>query len=215
MSPVLQLLILAGIALFLIFKLRGLLGTRDGFEGPAKSNYTIDQPSREVQPEEEKVDQDIIDFVSPDSVEAKSLAAMKKIDQQFVVRDFLEGATKAYEWILSSFGKGQIEDLKPFLSAEVFESFKSGVEQRDPVHNFIVEIERVKAKIIADVKFDEQSHSAEITVEFVSDLYSYVEDESGEVIDGDKNNSVSQTEEWTFSRVMGSKDPNWKLVATS
>ncbi|MGR3838247.1 MAG: Tim44/TimA family putative adaptor protein, partial [Cognatishimia sp.] len=33
-SPILQLLVLAGIAIFLILRLRNVLGTRDGFEPP-------------------------------------------------------------------------------------------------------------------------------------------------------------------------------------
>ena len=33
-SAVIQLLVLAGIAVFLILKLRGVLGTREGFEKP-------------------------------------------------------------------------------------------------------------------------------------------------------------------------------------
>ncbi|MBC7181523.1 MAG: Tim44 domain-containing protein, partial [Roseovarius sp.] len=36
-SPILQLLVLAGIAIFLILRLKNVLGTRDGFEGPARS----------------------------------------------------------------------------------------------------------------------------------------------------------------------------------
>ena len=34
-SPILQLLVLAGIAVFLILRLRNVLGTREGFEKPA------------------------------------------------------------------------------------------------------------------------------------------------------------------------------------
>ncbi len=214
MSPLVQLLILAGIALFLIFKLRSILGTRDGFEGPSKTSFTIDQPSRDVPPEEEKIDRDIVALVPPDSLEADTLAAMKKIDQKFVVSDFMEGAVRAYEWILTSFGEGRMDDLKPFLSSEVYESFKSGVEQRDPKHTVVVELERLKGKTITDVKFEEQTGKGEITVEFDSDLISYVENQDGEVIEGDSKSSVSQKEEWTFSRIMGSKDPNWILVAT-
>ena len=33
-SPIIQLLVLAGIAVFLILRLRGVLGTREGFEKP-------------------------------------------------------------------------------------------------------------------------------------------------------------------------------------
>ena len=214
MSPSLQLIILAGIALFLIFKLRGLLGTRDGFEGTPKSNFTFDQPSREVPQEEVKEDKDIAEFFASDTDEARVLAAMKKVDPGFMVKDFMDGSANAYEWILSNFGKGNLEELQPYLSEEVYGSFQSGIDDRDPNHCYFVEIERIKGNTISDVKFDERTNEAEITVEFVSDLFSYVKDENDEVVDGDSSNSMSQKEEWTFSRDMGSKNPNWILVAT-
>ena len=36
-SQMIQIIILAGIALFLIFRLRNVLGTREGFEKPAET----------------------------------------------------------------------------------------------------------------------------------------------------------------------------------
>ena len=33
-SPIIQLLVLAGVAVFLILRLRGVLGTREGYEKP-------------------------------------------------------------------------------------------------------------------------------------------------------------------------------------
>ena len=41
-----------------------------------------------------------------------------------------------------------------------------------------------------------------------------VRDSAGDVIEGDANAIKRQKDVWTFARVMGASDPNWKLVAT-
>ncbi len=43
-SPILQLLVLAGIAIFLIVRLKSVLGTRDGFEGKP-ATQPIEEPA--------------------------------------------------------------------------------------------------------------------------------------------------------------------------
>ena len=216
MSPMLQLLILAGIALFLVFKLRGILGTRTGFEQrpPVHPSVTIDQSSKVVPEDEVPVDEEIAKLVAPNSENAKTLGEMKNYEKKFSIQEFLDGAGKAYEWILTSFGEGKVDDLKPFLSAEVFNSFKEGVDQRDPDNLVKVQFVRTSGKSIKDVKFEKGTGRGEITIEFASELISFVEDAEGNVVEGDKSNPVRQNDEWTFSRIMGENDPNWILVAT-
>ena len=49
---------------------------------------------------------------------------------------------------------------------------------------------------------------------FVGEVVSYVTDADGEVIEGDPDTVRRQRDSWTFARNMGSRDPNWVLVAT-
>ena len=51
-------------------------------------------------------------------------------------------------------------------------------------------------------------------MEFVSELISATYDKAGQVIDGDPKEIRQVTDVWTFERDVGSRDPNWKLVAT-
>ena len=80
-SAIIQLLVLAGIALFLIIRLKSVLGTRDGFEKPpaplpgATARGHKDRPDFEVI--EGGPDRDITDHVKDGSDAAKALAAMK------------------------------------------------------------------------------------------------------------------------------------------
>ena len=95
-NPMLQLIVLAAIAIFLILRLRNVLGTRDGFE-PTKVDTP--EPSRrrfEVieGTAEEAEDHDILDHADAGSPQADALAAMKSAEPSFNVRDFLNGADR-------------------------------------------------------------------------------------------------------------------------
>ena len=71
---------LAGIAVFLILRLRCVLGTREGFEKPTvtrQETTTRRKPSFDVI--EGGPDLDITDHVEADSAAAKALAAMKRV----------------------------------------------------------------------------------------------------------------------------------------
>ena len=67
---------------------------------------------------------------------------------------------------------------------------------------------------VVDVTFDPASKEAEITMKFIGELTSVVKNEDGEIIEGDETTVKKQKDIWTFSRIMGSSDPNWQLVAT-
>ena len=216
-SPFLQLLVLAGIAIFLILKLKNVLGTREGFEKPVIARDAA--PAR-VERGNLKVieggpDEDIVDHVPADSDAAKALAAMKRVDENFNVGDFLGGARGAYEMILMAFEAGDLDKIKPFLSDEVYESFASVVEARKKQGltieaNFI----GVREMKLIDAEFDAQTKEAELTMRFVAELTSVVRDKGGDIIEGNPNEVKRQKDVWTFARVMGSDNPNWQLVAT-
>ncbi len=216
-SPIIQLLVLAGIAIFLILKLKTVLGTREGFEKPVISRDTA--PSR-VERGNLKVieggpDEDIIDHVPADSDAAKELASMKRIDENFNVGDFLSGARGAYEMILMAFEAGDLDKIKPFLSQDVYESFASVVEARRK-QGLTIEAKfiGVREMKLIDAELDAQSNEAELTMRFVAELTSVVRDKAGEIVEGNPNEVKRQKDVWTFARVMGSNNPNWQLVAT-
>ncbi|MEM9901835.1 MAG: Tim44 domain-containing protein, partial [Pseudomonadota bacterium] len=79
-SAVIQLLVLAGIAIFLILRLRSVLGSREGFEKPqipvGGSNENARGARRDFEVIEGGVDRDITDHVDDGTDAAKALAAM-------------------------------------------------------------------------------------------------------------------------------------------
>lgn len=215
-EPMIQLLVLAGIAVFLILRLRSVLGTREGFEKPPVSQQPDTGKSRrDFEVIDGGPDHDITDHVAEDSEQAQTLAAMKRVEPSFSVSEFVQGARGAYEMIVMGFEKGNLDEIQPFLSEEVFDTFVSVVAAREDQGLTIdAEFIGVRETTLADVKFDKDSNQAEITMKFIGELTSVVRDRGGDIIEGNPNTVKRQKDSWTFARVMGSDDPNWLLVAT-
>ncbi len=211
-----QLLVLAGIAVFLILRLKSVLGTREGFEKPPLSQQPdTDRTRSDFEVIEGGPDHDITDHVAEGSKEAEDLAAMKRIEPSFSVSEFVQGARGAYEMIVMGFEKGNLNEIQPFLSEEVFDSFVSVVADREDKGLTIeAEFVGVRETSVADVHFDKDTNQAEITMRFVGELTSVVRDRGGDIIEGNPNTVKRQKDSWTFARVMGTDDPNWLLVAT-
>ncbi len=214
-SAVIQLLVLAGIAVFLILRLKSVLGTRDGFEKPPAQVSSSARKRGEFEVIEGGPDRDITDNVAEGTSSAKALAAMKRAEPSFMVTDFLSGARGAYEMILMAFEKGDMEQIRPFLADEVFDSFAEVVKQREEQGLTIdAHFVGVRETTLVDAEFDEKSRQGEITVRFVGELTSVVRDKEGQIVEGNPNEIKRQKDVWTFARPMGTDDPNWQLVAT-
>lgn len=215
-SPLLQLLVLAGIAVFLILRLRNVLGTRDGFEQPPLPNPVSERRSRpDLEVIEGGPDLDITDHVAEDSDAAKAFAEMKRIEPSFGVADFLQGARGAYEMIVMGYEHGELADIQPFLSEDIYESFVDGVSAReDEGLSIEAEFYGVREMKITSATFDEATKEAEISVRFVAELTSVVRDKGGDIVEGSQSDVKRQKDTWAFSRTMGSDNVNWMLVST-
>ncbi|GHG83035.1 Tim44/TimA family putative adaptor protein [Pseudodonghicola xiamenensis] len=215
-SPLIQLLVLAGIAIFLILRLKNVLGTRDGFEkpkAPQQPEAKIDRPDFEVI--EGGPDRDITDHVDDGTPQAEALSAMKRVEPGFSVSEFVQGARGAYEMILMAYEHGTLDDIQAYLAPDVYQSFVDGLAAReDQGLSIEAEFIGVRETAIADVRFEKDTNRAEITMRFVGELTSVVRDRSGEIVEGSPTSVKRQKDSWTFARTMGSSDPNWLLVAT-
>jgi predicted lipid-binding transport protein (Tim44 family) len=216
MNSMIQLLVLAGVAVFLIIKLRSVLGTRDGFEKPPLPLDDVrPQVRRDFEVIEGGPDRDITDHVPDGSGAAKALAAMKMAEPGFTVGPFLQGARSAYEMILMAFERGDLDKIRPFLSDEVEASFAEAMAARER-EGLTVEANFVGIGelTLSDATFDRESSEAEISVRFVGELTSVVRDKAGTVVEGSPTAIKRQKDVWTFMRKMNANDPNWQLVAT-
>lgn len=215
-DAVIKLVVLAAVALFLILRLRSVLGTRDGFEKPVT-------PADPVQPVERKAfdviengpDTDITDHVAEGSDAAKALTAMKLVEPKFSVGEFLQGARQAYEMIVMGFETGKLDDVRAILSPEVAQAFDGVIAARkDRGLEMHAEFLGLTELVLTDATFDRGTNLAEITIRFGAELISAAKAASGAVVEGDPKMPRKQRDLWTFARTMGSADPNWSLVAT-
>jgi len=215
-SSIIQLLVLAGIAIFLILRLRSVLGTREGFEKPRVETM---KPAKRKQPDFDVIeggpDPDITDYVDEESDAATALSGMKADDRTFNVSEFLRGARGAYEMILTGFEKGELADIKPFLSDDVYDAFAGVVEAREKEglsveFNFV----GISETTLVDAEYNKATNEAEVSVRFLCESTSAVYDKGGDLIEGSPTDVKKQRDVWTFGRKMGTGDPNWFLVAT-
>ena len=214
-SPLIQLLVLAAIAVFLILRLKNVLGTREGFEKPPVPAVPNKRSGPAFEVIEGGPDLDITDHFDEGTAQARALAEMKRIEPSFNVTDFLAGARGAYEMIVMGYERGELDGIESFLSEEIYESFVDGVAAREDQGltieaNFI----GVREMNLENVTLDPDTKEAEMTLKFVAELTQAVRNSEGEIIEGSLTVAKKQKDTWVFSRHMGSDDPNWFLVST-
>lgn len=230
-------LILIGLAVFIFFKLRSVLGKRTGEERPPFDPYSrteqgdehnnqqqqqggddnvISLPGQEQQQPEAKtaVDESAIDNVAPSGTALnEALRQILSVDRSFEPGPFLEGARAAYEMIVMAFAEGDRKTLKPLLSKDVYEGFVTAIDTREKneesIETTFVGID--KAEIVEAALKDGQ---AQVTIKIQSQLISATKNKDGAIIEGDPNKVDEVVDIWTFARDINSRDPNWKLIAT-
>ena len=217
MSPaIIEILVLAGIAIFLVLRLKNVLGTREGFEKPPLQDAAPSKDARDFRVIDGGEDTDITDNVDKKSPSAEALARMKKVDADFMVNDFLTGARSAYEMILMAFENGDLKDVESFLDVDVKDAFQQVIDMRAKKKLKVeAEFYGIRELSLKNAEFDDKTNVAELSVAFTGELSSVVKNKDGEVVEGDVKQVKRQRDTWTFSRDLSSSDPNWLLVATS
>jgi predicted lipid-binding transport protein (Tim44 family) len=227
-------LIFIVLAIFVIWRLRSVLGQKTGNEQPPfdplsrrdaplrPGNATAEpdhnvvrlpgangaRPAAEVQPSDRW--KGIAEAGTP---MAQALDGIARVEPNFDAANFLEGAKAAYEMIVTAFAQGDRKTLKDLLSKEVYEGFERAITERERRG------ERVETTFVSIDKSEMagaelQGKTAQIVVRFLSQLITVTRDASGTVVDGSSDQVAEVTDVWTFSRILGSRDPNWLLVAT-
>jgi predicted lipid-binding transport protein (Tim44 family) len=214
------------IAVFLVLRLRGVLGRRTGNEkqGPSdifgrqSHEHDTQNGDTEAAPQTDNVyrlpdsgnDQDAADVPSGTFA---TLQQIQKHDPNFTQQDFLNGARMAFEMIVEFFAKGDKDGLNPLLSAEVYKNFAAAIDARaEKGEHEETTLVGIKSASIHDASLE--GRTAYVTVKFVSEEVSVIRNSEGDVISGDPNKVIEAEDLWTFARNIESRDPNWQLVAT-
>ena len=210
------------VVLFLLFRLRSVLGRRTGqerYRDPFAQRSTPPPTSAPIPGAPPEGRGPIIEgAATPVSEPARAplaagLARLKAADRNFDERGFLKGARGAFEIIVNAFAHGDTAALKPLLSSDVYRSFAEAIQQRQAARE-AHETNLVTVKDCDLIEAGIEGNTAFVTVKFVSDQVNVTRAADGTVIDGDPDRVVEKTDFWTFSRDTRSRDPNWQLVAT-
>ena len=208
----LTLLILAGITVFLVLRLKNVLGTKTGLEKKPEPVFGERPASQNTRPVEDRSDPEPIAANDPFS---GTWASMRAVEPDFSPRDFAEGAKRAYEMLLMAFENGDKKTLESFLSPDVFQDFAAAIDQRaDDGLTVDARFVGVREAKIVEARFDDEEQIAEIRMRFVGELVTVVRDAEHRIVEGDPNEIRRETDLWTFGRRMGAPDPNWLLIAT-
>lgn len=224
-------LVFALLAVFVIWKLRSVLGTgrdknRAPYENLSKSSFSSlpnpsfswDSPQNPLPAAETKrsdspsLDKQWEKFAAPGTPLAQGLQQIALQDSSFNLDDFLRGAQAAYEIIVSAYSKDDRAALQPLLSKEIFENFVEALETRKA---------RGETKTSLLISFDKvepiealvEEGVASITVRFSIKMISYTRDSSDQIIEGYSDKVIDYTDHWTFTRALDSHSPTWVLVA--
>jgi predicted lipid-binding transport protein (Tim44 family) len=237
-------LLLLVVAVVMILKLRSVLGRKTGDEEARYQRYETQQrearaqaqaaaekkaadkvvtmPRREgshaepvkAQPSIAEREEKIRAAFPGNAAVADGLVDIVRADPNFDPAQFMTGARGAYEMIVTSFAEGNRKTLKDLLSKEVFDGFNAAIGDRE-AKGLQMDQSFVGIKSASITEADLKDDLASVTVRYVSELISAVRDKAGQVIDGDPKKIREVTDVWTFVRKVTSRDPNWKLDATS
>lgn len=223
------------VAVFLILRLRSVLGKRTGNEQPpARDPFTPPTPPQPRVGDASQGNDNVVPLPTanapaprqssptsgPGGIRATVLpnatagvAAIRAADPDFEPIGFTGGARAAFTAIVEAFARGDTATLKPLLDSATYASFEAAIrgriERNEKAETTLIGFE---ASDIAGAGM--QGTNAVVTVRFVSEQINVLRNADSQIVDGNPNEVQKVVDLWTFRRDTTSSDPNWQLVKT-
>lgn len=206
--PFIDILIFAAIAVLLVLRLRSVLGQRTGYEQPQDNQVKESFADKGNAP---------IPFPNAADKSAKisgsGLEALRRADRQFNEKEFVQGATAAFDMILTAFADGDQAQLKRLLSYDLLQSFMQTIHDRTAAKETLeITVNDIREVSILNVQLVDSV--ASITVHFHTTQTRIARDEQGDVMADSDTEPQEFIDIWTFERDLTLSDPNWKLAET-
>ena len=206
--PFIDILIFAVIAVLLVLRLRSVLGQRTGYEQP-----------QDNQVNESFADKGSAPILFPKAadksakISGSGLEALRSADRQFNEKEFVQGATAAFEMILTAFADGDQAQLKRLLSYDLLQSFMQTIHDRTAAKETLeITVNDIREVSILNVELVDSV--ASITVHFHTTQTRIARDEQGDVMEDSDTEPQEFIDIWTFERDLTLSDPSWKLAET-
>jgi predicted lipid-binding transport protein (Tim44 family) len=211
-----DLVIFGMIAVFLVLRLRSILGKRTGFERPAAPVQPVRPrtpaaPIIEGRAEPAPAAPAATHLPDAGSQAAQALAAMANIDRNFDPARFLAGADQAFRIIVKAFAGGDRVALRPLLGDETYAAFDHAIAAREKAgETQVSEIKSIQSIDIIDASL--RGRVGSMTARIASDQISHTTDKDGRHTTG--TDALTEIIDlWTFERDLSQQDPTWRLVA--
>jgi predicted lipid-binding transport protein (Tim44 family) len=204
------LILFAGVAIFLVLRLRSVLGKRVGFErqAPPPVPSSVQGPIIEGQALPAAPGRPVPD---PQSPLGQRLMQIVQRTSDFDPPKFLEQVETAFRAIVTAFAAGDRATLKSLLTEHVYQTFDAAITAREQAG----ERHRTDIKSIISTSIENAElvgDQAAIIVRFVSDQVNLTLDSSGNPAEG-TDAVVELTDLWTFERNLKASGPGWRLAA--
>ena len=215
MAPFLDIVILLLVVMVIFSKLKSLLGTRP--EGTKPTPLSEESAAKIfdiiMQENQKQMLQPAPEDITPAADLSPVEQELQKI-QNFKQNEFIEGAKRAFEIIITAFAKADTETLNSLVSSKLLKKFQEILDQRQQ-EGITAETDLIgfTSVEITDAKIN-KNNVAKITVKFMSEQVNLLKDKNDSVIEGDENFVQNITDIWTFERNLNSTNPNWLLVST-
>jgi len=204
--PFLDIIIFAIIAIFLVYRLKNILGQNSEGNNQnnkidiGKKNFTnvVKLGNRKLDHNETRKGNDRI----------------SNIDPTFDEKEFLKGAQNFFEMVIDCFVKGNLKDIIDFIDVKLVKNFQSVIDDR-LAENETLKIDIIKMNSIQIKDVTKLKNFIRISVLFESEQVKVLKDKKGNIIDGDQKKSIIVRDLWTFERKIQTNNLNWKLVETS
>lgn len=191
-------------------------GTADVITLPRRTPDPAEQPAA-AEAEGPSLETRIRSYPVADPTVTDGLLEVATFDADFEPEAFVQGASAAYEMIVSAFAEGDRKTLKDLLSKEVNDGFVAAIADRDS-RGETIDQQFVGIRKAEIVEAEMKVGTAFLTVRFVSELITATRNKADEIIAGDPQKIKHVTDIWTFSRDVSNAralaNPNWRLVAT-
>ena len=216
--PFIDIFILAMIAIFIINRLRNSLGKKTGNEtdiaqkfSQKPSKFTESNPDKEIEKSKNQIKEAKNIILHKNSSINEKLNNIVKVDPSFTVENFIDGAKKAFEYILVKYSENDLKSLKNLLAPQILTNFTDQIKLRQKQKQILgITILKIDDPEIIDVSIVKNKQCF-IKLEFKSQQVQTTKDSNNKVIDGNDNLILNISELWTFSKEIKNKNPNWIL----
>ena len=202
--PYLDILIFAIIAIFLVFRLKNILGTK-----------------AELDETKVKKDKDTNNFSNVISIDKKQtkdeydkeVIKIQQIDKSFNKQEFLSGSEVFFKMVLDSFVLGNLDKVKDFIKPSILKNFNLVInERKQEKETLIIDIKSInKIELISATV---SKANIKINVLFETFQIKALKDKTENIIDGDINEEILVKDIWVFERKINDINPNYTLIET-